>query len=38
MAIVFRGGVVLLVYIGHKGVLHEIVGGQDGQILLRELG
>jgi hypothetical protein len=28
----------VLVYIGHKGDLHEIVGGRDGQILLKKLG
>lgn len=38
MAIVFYGGVGVLVYIGHKGKLHEIVGGNDGEINLRELG
>jgi len=38
MAIVFHGGVGVLVYIGHKGDLHEIVGGNDGQINLRKLG
>lgn len=38
MAIVFNGDVGVLVYIGHTGQLHEIVGGKDGQILLKELG
>lgn len=27
----------LLVYIGHKGVLHEVIGGTDGELLLRAL-
>lgn len=31
-----RAGV--LVYIGHQGDLYEIVGGNDGQINLKELG
>jgi len=38
MAIVFHGDVGVLVYIGHKGVLHEIVGGNNGEILMRKLG
>jgi hypothetical protein len=38
MAIVWHYGVGVLVYIGHKGDLHEIIGGQDGQILMRKLG
>lgn len=28
----------VLVYIGHKGELYEIVGGNDGQINLKEPG
>lgn len=38
MAIVFHGGVGVLVYIGHTGQLHEIVGGNNGHINLRKLG
>jgi hypothetical protein len=38
MAIFFYGDVGVLVYIGHEGELHEIVGGNDGQINLRKLG
>ena len=38
MAIFFHGGVGVLVYIGHEGDLHEIIGGNDGQINLRKLG
>lgn len=38
MAIFFNGDVGVLVYIGHEGVLHEIIGGNDGQINLRKLG
>jgi hypothetical protein len=38
MAITFHGGVGVLVYIGHDGKLHEIIGGNDGQINLRKLG
>jgi hypothetical protein len=38
MAIFFNGDVGVLVYIGHKGDLHVIVGGRDGEILLRKLG
>ena len=38
MAIVIHGDVGVLVYIGHEGDLHEIVGGHDGQINLRKLG
>ena len=38
MAITFHGDVGVLVYIGHTGDLHEIVGGNDGQINLRRLG
>lgn len=35
MAITHAG---VLVYIGHKGQLYEIIGGNDGQINMRELG
>jgi hypothetical protein len=28
----------VLVYIGHKGDLYEIVGGNDGQINMKRLG
>ena len=38
MAITFHGDVGVLVYIGHMGDLHEIIGGRDGEILLRKLG
>jgi hypothetical protein len=38
MAIYLHGDVGVLVYIGHTGDLHEIVGGNDGQINLRKLG
>jgi hypothetical protein len=38
MAINLIGDVGVLVYIGHKGILHEIVGGEDGEINLRKLG
>jgi hypothetical protein len=38
MAINLVGDVGVLVYIGHMGAYHEIVGGRDGEILLRELG
>lgn len=38
MAINLVGGVGVLVYIGHKGDLHEIVGGYNGEINLRKLG
>jgi hypothetical protein len=38
MAIFFNGDVGVLVYIGHMGAYHEIVGGRDGEILLRKLG
>jgi len=27
----------LLVYIGHKGELHLVIGGRDGQLLLKEM-
>jgi hypothetical protein len=35
MAITAAG---VLVYIGHKGDLYDIVGGKDGQINLKESG
>jgi hypothetical protein len=38
MAINLFGDVGVLVYVGHKGELLEIVGGNDGQINLRKLG
>lgn len=38
MAISLIAGVGVLVYIGHKGQLYEIIGGDKGQINLRELG
>ena len=38
MAISLIGNVGLLVYIGHKGQLYEIIGGEKGQINLKELG
>ena len=38
MAIVLVGDVGVLAYVGHKGDLHEIIGGNDGQINLRKLG
>ena len=38
MAISLFGVVGLLVYIGHTGEFHEIIGGNDGQINLRKLG
>jgi hypothetical protein len=38
MAINLVGDVGVLVYIGHTGDLHEIVGGNDGEINLRKLG
>lgn len=38
MAINLIGDVGVLVYIGHKGDLFEIVGGNDGQINLKKLG
>lgn len=38
MAISLIAGVGVLVYIGHKGQLYEIIGGDNGQINLRELG
>ena len=38
MAINLFGGVGVLVYIGHKGILHEVVGGNNGEILLKKLG
>jgi hypothetical protein len=38
MAIYLHGDVGVLVYIGHTGDLHEIVGGNDGEINLRKLG
>jgi hypothetical protein len=38
MAIFFNGDVGLLVYIGHKGDLHEVIGGNNGHINLRKLG
>lgn len=28
----------VLVYIGHKGELYEIIGGNDGQINMKKLG
>lgn len=28
----------VLVYIGHKGDLYEIIGGDDGQINMKKLG
>jgi hypothetical protein len=38
MAIVLHNDVGVLVYLGHMGDLHEIVGGNDGQINCRKLG
>lgn len=38
MAITLFGDVGVLVYIGHEGELHEVIGGNDGQINLRKLG
>ena len=38
MAIYLVGDVGVLVYIGHKGDLHEIIGGNDGDINLKKLG
>lgn len=38
MAVTLIAGVGVLVYIGHKGQLYEIIGGDDGQINMRELG
>lgn len=39
MVISLIAGVGVLVYIGHKGQLYEIIGGDhEGQILMRELG
>ena len=38
MAISLFGDVGVLVYIGHKGDLFEVVGGKDGEIHLRKLG
>lgn len=38
MAVSLMGIVGVLVYIGHKGQLYEIIGGDKGQINLRELG
>ena len=38
MAIYLFGDVGVLVYIGHKGILHEVVGGNNGEILLKKLG
>lgn len=38
MAVSLFGKVGVLVYIGHTGELHEIVGGNDGEINLRKLG
>lgn len=38
MAITLFGGVGVLVYIGHTGELHEVVGGNNGYINLRKLG
>jgi len=35
MAITATG---ILVYLGHKGELYEILGGKDGQINLRKVG
>lgn len=38
MAIAFNGDVGVLVYIGHTGELHEVIGGNNGYINLRKLG
>jgi hypothetical protein len=38
MAINLVGDVGVLVYIGHTGELHEIIGGNNGEINLRKLG
>ena len=38
MRVNFIDGVGVLVYIGHKGVVNEIIGGRDGELLLKKLG